>query len=74
LAWQLRKRLIRRGQRKLPAGGYKWWDEMEEAVKSGWLSREQLATSLFARRVAIKCGIGVAASNLKKKEVQVSHV
>lgn len=41
---------------------------METRAKSGWLSREQLASSEFARRVAVKHGIGVVASVMKKKE------
>ena len=44
---------------------------MEATAKSGWLSKEQLATSEFARRVAVKHGIGVVASLLKRKEDQV---
>lgn len=41
---------------------------MEVRAKSGWLSREQLAASEFARRVAVKYGIGVVATLMKKKE------
>lgn len=42
---------------------------METRAKSGWLSREQLAASEFARRVAVKHGIGVVAALMKKKEL-----
>lgn len=66
---QVRKRLIRRGTKKLPPGSFKWWEDMETRAKSGWLSREQLAASEFARRVAIKHGIGVVAALMKKKEL-----
>lgn len=65
---QVRKRLIRRGTKKLPPGSFKWWEDMETRSKSGWLSRDQLAASEFARRVAIKHGIGVVAALMKKKE------
>lgn len=70
---QVRKRLIRRGTKKLPPGSFKWWEDMESTAKSGWLSREQLAASEFARRVAVKHGIGVVASNMKRKEDQVQR-
>lgn len=69
---QVRKRLIRRGTKKLPPGSFKWWEDMETRAKSGWLSREQLAASEFARRVAIKHGIGVVAALMKKKELVCS--
>lgn len=42
---------------------------METRAKSGWLSKEQLAASEFARRVAVKHGIGVVAALMKKKEL-----
>lgn len=42
---------------------------METRAKSGWLSKEQLAGSEFARRVAVKHGIGVVAALMKKKEL-----
>lgn len=44
---------------------------MESTSKSGWLSREQQAASEFARRVAVKHGIGVVAATMKRKEDQV---
>lgn len=66
--FQVRKKLIRRGTKKLPPGSFRWWEDMEIRAKSGWLSREQLAASEFAKRVAIKHGIGVVASGMKKKE------
>lgn len=47
---------------------------MEVRSKSGWLSRDQLAAMEFVRRVAIKHGIGVVASLLKRKaEVRFFH-
>lgn len=61
--------MIRRGTKKLPPGSFKWWEDMETRAKSGWLSREQLAGSEFARRVAVKHGIGVVAALMKKKEM-----
>ncbi|CAN0267568.1 unnamed protein product, partial [Ectocarpus sp. 12 AP-2014] len=68
-AEEVRKRLIRRGTKKLPPGSFKWWEDMETRAKSGWLSKEQLAGSEFARRVAVKHGIGVVAALMKKKEL-----
>ncbi|CAM9569652.1 unnamed protein product, partial [Hapterophycus canaliculatus] len=68
-AEEVRKRLIRRGTKKLPPGSFKWWEDMETRAKSGWLSKQQLAASEFARRVAIKHGIGVVAALMKKKEL-----
>lgn len=47
---------------------------METRSKSGWLSREQLAGSEFAKRVAVKHGIGVVAALMKKKEMVRSCV
>lgn len=42
---------------------------MEIRAKSGWLSNEQVAASEFARRVAVKHGIGVVAALMKKKDM-----
>ncbi|CAM9428189.1 unnamed protein product, partial [Discosporangium mesarthrocarpum] len=67
VAEEARKRAIRRGTKKGSPAGHKWWEDMESRFSSGWLSQEQLAASEFGRQVALKQGIGVVASNIKKR-------